>query len=226
MTIPGVPAPSGMPYADMILEKAPAWLRGFFGAGYLQSIGLVFDAIVQSAYDAILQRMPSYATPDGLLQIAIERHMERGPRESEAHHREKLRNAWTYWRLAGQAIGLQLYLNASGYPNVEVIEAWQCGLTADGWATFWVVIKQPHAFWVPTDGMWSDAGTWGDGSVWDDGIDPGELAFIRRSIRLMKGVGSHCGGIAGVLSGQVLDGTWFLDGSVGLSGNVALEWSL
>jgi len=215
---------SPYPYADWILKRAPNWLKRRFGAAYLQAIGLMFDALVEGTIQAVRQRWPSYASPAGVAALGLERRLEQGPRESDANYREKLRNAWTYWRLAGQAYGIQRILNAAGYQAVEVFEAAQVGIAGGvgGWGRFWVVIY--NGPWkTPSDGQWSDAGTWGDGGLWDDGISADEVRFISRQIHLFRAKHARCMAVAIQLSGSMFDDSVDFDDTAYFDG-ASLQW--
>lgn len=94
---------------------APGWLRDPAGSAFLKAHGARKDAHVALLKEAAKCGFPSTCPPDALALLAAERGIDRGPTETEAAFRERVRRAWDLWRWAGTAYGMLLVLYHAGY---------------------------------------------------------------------------------------------------------------
>jgi hypothetical protein len=214
-------------YADYEVQRAPAWLRGPLGSGWLSAHGYLKDALVEGARQAVRARFVTRAPVDALPVLASERSLERMPPDTEAAWRARLGQAWELWAYAGTRKGVREALERTGYAtSVVVYDAleWPTGPGAVSWAVFWVVLSGHD--WV-SDGVWSDPGVWGDGGTWGSTATPDEVARVQRLILLWKPAHARCAGVIVLLSGEVwgvpLDGLW---GDPGTWGGTSAVWLL
>ena len=128
-------------------------------------LGMYFDVFAEATAQAIRVRFFSECPADALPHIGTERDLERGPGETTAQYRERLRLAFDAYAYAGSEKSIKDQLAVFGYTAVTVYESedWYPG--AAEWWRFWVVIDAPHDFPTPTN-IW-DTAIW-DGFTWDD----------------------------------------------------------
>jgi hypothetical protein len=211
-------------YARYLLQIVPTWLRGRFGGGWMESLGLVQDGQVEAARQAVLARFVTRAPVDGLPLLASERQLERLPPDTDDSWRARLLAAWDWWAWAGTKRGIRDILLATGYATgVEIRNAheWPSGPGVQGWATFWVILTG-HG-WTD-DGTWGDPGTWGDGGTWGSSASPEEVDRVLRLVRQWKPAEAYCGGVLVMLGGELWgfpEGTW---GDPGVWGGSSIRW--
>lgn len=191
-------------YSEYEVQRAPAWLRGAFGAGWLEAHGFIKDGLVEGARQATRARFLSVAPSDALPQGASDRTLEQMPPDTEADWRARLGQAWELWAWAGTRAGVVDAVERTGYFDPVAIYdylEWPDGPDERGWGSFWMIVSG-HP-WTD-DGLWDDPGTWGDGGTWDTTATPQEVELVLRQVRLWKPAHAWCGGILVILDGS----TW------------------
>lgn len=120
-------------YANDFQQLLPPWLKDDDSLALARGFGDVKDAITRRLQDAILNRFPTYASPEGLALIGAERQIPRGPTDTDAVYAARLVAAWQLWPFAGTATGLLRALHYAGYPNTYVVtrRGWRQHLDAD-----------------------------------------------------------------------------------------------
>ena len=94
------------PFAEYQVEVAPFWLRQPNGQRWLESHGLMKDAVVAETKEAVKARFPTYCPPDALTALGVERGLPRYDTDTDATHRARLLDAWNLWRWGGTAKGI------------------------------------------------------------------------------------------------------------------------
>ncbi len=105
-----------MPYETWLQRVAPSWFQGEAGEKWWGAVGRFFDDYVSRVKQAAKADAPSLGAADGLDDIGDDRLLPRGPSESEASYRARLKDAFDKWALAGAHKGLLLELKAMGFP--------------------------------------------------------------------------------------------------------------
>lgn len=211
-------------FSEYEVQRAPAWLRGEFGAGWLMSHGFLKDGLVEGARQATKARFLSVAPSDALPYAASDRQLERMPLDTDATWRARLVVAWDLWAYAGTRKGVKEAVERTGYASSVVLYdefEWPTGPGAVNWAVFWVVLSG-HG-WT-SDGTWGDPGVWGDGGTWGSTATPQEVQLVIRLARLWKPAHARCQGVLVLLSGELWgypEGTW---GDPGTWGGEAVSW--
>ncbi len=98
----------------------PAWLQDINGTNYAGVLGRLKDTVSNYARAAAVGGMPAECIAGLLPAIGYERQLPRGPAESEAHYRERLRTAWEAWRRAGTPLGMLLQFEVL-YPGIPIV---------------------------------------------------------------------------------------------------------
>ena len=212
-------------YSEYEVQRAPVWLRGEFGSGWLQSHGFLKDGLAEGARQGVLARFVSKAPSDALPVLASERSLERMPADTDATWRARLADAWSMWAYAGTRKGVKEAIERTGYATSVVLYdalEWPTGPGAVNWAVFWVVLSG-HGW--STEGLWGDPGTWGDGGTWGSDASEEEVQRVLRLVRLWKPAHAYCAAVIVLLSGEVwgvpLDGLW---GDPGTWGGESIYW--
>jgi len=129
-------------YSSYEVQRAPAWLRGPFGAGWLEAHGLIKDGLVEGARQATKARFVSVAPSDALPYAASDRGLERMPHDTEATWRARLGQAWELWAWAGTRKGVVDALERTAIASsVAIYDAHQWNAGTGSWARFWVVLQ-------------------------------------------------------------------------------------
>ncbi len=105
----------GTSFKSYMTSLAPAWLRLPQGEAWLRGLGDVKDDMLYRLKNGVKYRFPAYAADDAATQIGEDRSIPRGPNESLAAYRERLRGAWDSWYWGGTPLGMLRSLKASGY---------------------------------------------------------------------------------------------------------------
>ncbi len=109
-----------MTFREDMAERAQGPFRGEFGAKWTATIGLLFDELVQMAFDALrapwLQETngPAY---DALRPLGQEMSIPQFPEESWLQYRSRLRDGWSTWVRAGSAQIIVEQLELAGLPG-------------------------------------------------------------------------------------------------------------
>lgn len=211
-------------YSEYEVQRAPVWLRGEYGSGWLAAHGFIKDGLAEGARQATRARFVSLAPQDALDRIASDRQLERMPPDTVAAWRTRLGQAWELWAYAGTRKGVQEAVERTGYATSVVLYdalEWPSGPGAVNWATFWVVLSG-HG-WT-SDGTWGSGGLWGDGGTWGSTATPQEVQRVLRLIRLWKPAHAYCAGVLVLLSGELWgypEGLW---GDPGTWGGEVATW--
>lgn len=105
-----------MTYADWLPKQLPPWFQGPNGARFWRTIGSMFDGASSDLKEASKASFPDEGPADALQHVADDQQMLVRDGEAEADLRERLREAWTTWPLAGTPKGILLELKAQGLP--------------------------------------------------------------------------------------------------------------
>ena len=171
-----------MSYEEWMEKAQPPWLQNEAGRRWARALGRVLDGAVDGAQDAVLARHPSYAPEDALNLVGEGRAISRFGGELEAAYRERLRQAFTFWSLAGTFPGVLLWLEAAGY-DAYVYEHFRDDPFI--WAEFSVWLWPKNAAY--TTDHWDDGvGSWDDNTPWDYQLAATELSRIPNLLREVK----------------------------------------
>lgn len=200
-------------YDDWQVANAPPWVAGENGSLWNRVLGIVKDAISTTARTAVSQRFASLAHIASLVDLLADRNLDPAWRETETSVRERIKQAWATWQLAGTKAGLSKAIELAGYTNYEIIEQTEDG--SIGWWQFYVDIRAPFP-WTDThlsDGIWDAPGVWGDGGSWAEDMPAPDLSRLRLAVRKWKGLHAECICIRIIHSGETYDetappGTW------------------
>ncbi len=202
-----------MDFDDFQVTYAPSWLQGVNGQLWNRVLGLMKQATVEAAKEAVKARFAATAPLDALHVLLEDRGLDPAWRESETSVRTRIKRAWSTWQKAGTKAGMGEALELAGYTNYEIREQPQDGTL--GWWQFEVWLFPPFP-WTDdylADGRWDDAGVWDDGGVWAPDLPPEDLARLRLIVRKWKPTHAECRGIVIVHAGVEWDadappGTW------------------
>ncbi len=149
-------------YREWLVQVAPSWLQGPWGARWLEALGLALDQVADAADAAAKVALPAKAPADALPWHGEERSIARAPADTEAAYRARLDDAWNLWEFGGTEQGLIAALQPF-LPDATITI-----LANRDWPDTWGVgLWGGDGAWG--DGAWGDAGEWG-GGVW--GWDP------------------------------------------------------
>lgn len=191
-------------YSEYEIQRAPAWMRGPFGSGWLEAHGLIKDGLVEAARQATKARLVTIAPSDALPYAASDRQLEQMPGSAEDAWRARLAAAWELWAWAGTEKGVRDAIDALDLFDPCAIYdyyAWPSGPEERGWSTFWVIVSGGP--WTD-DGNWDDEGDWDDGGTWDTTASPQEVELVLRQVRQWKPAHAWCAGVLVILD----DSTW------------------
>jgi hypothetical protein len=198
------------------LEVAPPWLQRKWGRRFLESIGLLFDAYSESAYQAVLARFVAKTPGDGLVDAGAHYILDRLLGETDDQYRRRLLRAYVSYRQGGSSAGLQARLREAGYSTATVIESHEWS-TDDGgsWARFWVLWPTTtETIPAPWD---TSPGTWSDGAVWEDLYPQEPITQIKALARKWRAAHAKAVSLIVLTSGETWDypsgywsdpGTW------------------
>lgn len=204
-----------MDYDDFQVTYARSWLGGPNGSLWQRVLGLMKQATLEAAKEAVKARFAATAPLDALPYLLEDRNLDPAWREGESSVRARIRAAWSTWQKAGTKAGMIEALELAGYDanRIEIREQPQDGTL--GWWQFeiWLYAPFPWTDEYLTDGRWDDPGVWSDGGVWAFDLPPEDLARVRLIVRRWKGTHAECRRIVIVHAGETWDatappGTW------------------
>lgn len=106
-----------MPFAKEMHKLGPAWMQRERGRLFWGAVGQVIDEQNANLKAATMARFPDYAPDDtALAAIGNDRQLLRGPSETAAAYKARLKKAFQAWLLAGTPAGILLQLKAQGFP--------------------------------------------------------------------------------------------------------------
>jgi hypothetical protein len=207
-------------YLKYQLGKAPAWLRGPFGEGWIRIWGNLKDSLLAGLKEAVRQRYPTEASPAALEAIGQDRQLERMPDQEEGDYAAHLEQAFELWIWGGTAKGVRDALirtrlfdpqigGSGAYTSPDVVANWRWAPDDPRWARFWVVITQPHVFGPPPVCGVGKCGVSPEGSSEICGytlasVEQGQL--LRRQVATWMAGHARCEGIIIVVSGTICGG--------------------
>lgn len=133
----GVGGASGMPgpYHDWFQAIVPAPMQTPKGLTFAGGLGAAKDWLLARLKIGIKQRFPSYAFPDALTQIGVDRMLPAGPDDTPQTYAATLLNAWEIWPWGGLPFGLLSALNRAGFGQpvmlMQNLYAWQLAVVGD-----------------------------------------------------------------------------------------------
>jgi len=196
-----------MNFQDFEVELMPPWLRGRWGEAWARAQGLAKDLLAEGAVQAVKARFLRDGPPDALAYAGTDRQIERGPAESDASYRARLRGAFETWRLAGTNKGILTALAVIGFTKVAIYENKDWAPGDPRWWRFWIVVEPPHPF---TTWMLGDGTKLGTKLLGLDAGGTAALDLFRRVVRKWKAAHTTCEHIIIVLSGSLHGTGWKL----------------
>ncbi len=207
-----------MSFKTTILQIAPRWLVGTYGAALLRTFGQIFDNFYEQVRTGIKARLPAYAPDDALRFIANDRNIEPGPEEDPDDLRARLVKAIPANRQRGSAHQLlkQLagYFSGMGTPALRLVSNsavwheydWGTGeVTKTSVGTNWTWDSHTDRWWrgwVIIDGSSigiTAAAELGDGTTLDDGtvigaagVTESMVEALQRIVQKWKPAHVHC----------------------------------
>ena len=192
-----------------IWENTPAVWRAYFGSRSMGTLALLWDAFSASTVDALrapfleLENGPAY---DALRPIGQEQSMPQYPIEDWLTYRNRLREPWATWEIAGTERGVIEQLAAAGVPNGQIFR--------NGLSSF-------RVFYAAGDHSVTGQPLVGGFTV-GDGTFIGPIGISPETIRAIPGLINHwkpanwvCTDVVFELSGWTI-GTGHTVGEVGL----------
>lgn len=180
-------------FSDWCVDSAPPWLQGPNGTAWLESFGIIADAVHEGVRRGVKARFPGIAPIGGHDLLGAERGMVRAevvqPYESDADYGERLQCAWDYWKNLGSKPGLSQLFPLLGLTNVEVHD--RKTKVVERRRDVWVIIKQPHPWtYAKTIGSgWKI----GDGTVVGiSGMTPSQAKALRNLLKPFVPLHSRC----------------------------------
>ena len=169
-------------FADWCVDSAPPWLQGPFGSAWLESFGIVADALHEGIRQGVKARFPGLAPIGGHDLLGAERNMVRAevvpPYETDAAYGERLRCAWDYWQNLGGKPGLSQLFPLLGLTNVEVHD--RKTMVVERRRDVWIIVKQPHP--------WTSSKLVGSGWSVGDGTVIGIQGMTVRQVKSLRNV--------------------------------------
>lgn len=145
-----------MPYDEYQYDLSPVALRDPVGEAWSTAFGIMKDALVEGAIQAVKARYARTAPEDAVPYIAGERSLEQVPGETLYTFRPRIEAAWDAWRpYGGTKTGLVNAIGLFGLADFEVVESADWDATPGEWWNFWIYVNQPHPFtygWHVGDG--------------------------------------------------------------------------
>lgn len=115
------PVPTGSPFRASAQVFSPPWLLGYAGARVEYAQSLMWDALAEFTRIGVIQRFPTVAQPDALVELGKDRKIWRGLAEADSHYAERLRQFKRTWKFAGNAPTLLRQLWEYMTPNATRI---------------------------------------------------------------------------------------------------------
>ena len=215
-----------MPYDQYQVASAPPFLQRDVGERWLSCFGLLKDAAVEGAIQAVKARFIQTCPNDAVAIIGAERSLDQLVTERLPDYRARIQNAWSAWAQAGTRAGILAQIGLLGFSNVTIKENadWAAGVVnpATDWARWWLIIDQPHPFTI----VWA----WGDSTVWGDplkswGMKPYALFLsLLKILRTWRPAHAQLQSITFIISGRLWAGGWaWADGTTWGAQTVAIQ---
>lgn len=134
-------------FDDYQAETSPEWLQRPAGLLWSRILGVVKHGTVEAAKQAVKARFVSLSPPDALLELALDRGLDVGFRETAAALRVRIANAWATWKKSGSKQGMIDAFAAVGC-TAEVLE--QPDSPVLQWWQFDVVVHPPFPWEGPS----------------------------------------------------------------------------
>lgn len=178
-------------FKDYAVQISPTWLQEPDGQSFTRGYAQLKDAAIAAAKQAVFERMPDRASPEGVELIAGERQLDIGINEDLETFRARIKNAWEQWQYAGTAFGVLLALRYGGYENVSIIVHNGKYYSLDGNADL-IVEDAPGGILATNPDWWNvfslvfpnPLPSWWSPSVPSEFSD--EMENIRRLVKLWK----------------------------------------
>lgn len=162
-----------MPFLNWLpTAKIPPRILRSWGGVWTNVVALLFDAMAESARQAVKVRFPSMAPPDALREIGFERQEARATAfvyEDDVAFAERLRTAWSRRTFSGTKTGLVAIFGVFGFGPYSVYDLAE-----------WLPSKKWHA-WVFLP---KASHPWGPGPLVGDGSKVGEGKTVGSSLRV------------------------------------------
>lgn len=169
-----------MPFFDWLpTAKIPPRILRSWGGVWTNVVALLFDAMAESARQAVKVRFPSMAPPDGLREIGLERQEARATAfvyEDDVAFAERLRTAWSRRRRSGTKAGLVRVFEVFGFASFTVYDKREW-FPSKVWHA-WIFLPKASHPWGPGP-VCGDSSTCGDGSTCGTSMRVGEVRNIR-----------------------------------------------
>jgi len=174
---------------------------------YEEILGTKKDELVIADKSAIKSRFVQTAPDDALPHLGVNANTPKPEILTNDQYRAKLAKNWDRWIASGTNARIINDIKELGFTNVSIIPVWTLvgpnqyvntlGITElnagmiPSWATFWVVIDQPHGYQVINWGV----PNWGGFSWGEVTGDKVRLARMVSIIKQMKPAWTSCRGI-------------------------------
>jgi hypothetical protein len=186
-------------FRDSLRKKCPPWLQGGWAEKVLYAIGVMIDALVDSANAAVRIRFPGLYSDESLPLIGRERRIRRGRNEPASTYSVRLMRWLDDHATRGGPYALLEQLHAyyadDPFPIRLVYRSGRCfDMDVDGeitmsdvvwspdeepecWARWWLIYQWPTSF--PAARKYGDGTQYGQGRVYGSGLLSGEVADLR-----------------------------------------------
>jgi hypothetical protein len=107
-------------FREDLAARARGPFRGEFGAKFTATVGLLFDSLVQMAFDALRApwaRETNGPAYDALRPLGQECSIPQFPEEGWLQYRARIENPWEPWSRAGSASIICEQLELAGFPG-------------------------------------------------------------------------------------------------------------
>lgn len=132
------------------LAISPPWLLGPYGEGWMIFQGLLKEAHIEGAREALVQRFVLLCAADALDLHGEERQILRAPGETLEQFRARLAISWDAWMKNGTPGGVLEQLAPVGIVDATITEGASIDPSMPStWATWYLTIRPPHPFTDP-----------------------------------------------------------------------------
>lgn len=128
-------------YVDYQVASLPGWLAGPRALAWALVLGVAKEGLAQAAKAAVKARFASTSPPDGLVEIARDRGVDAGLRETQGSLRRRIAQSWEQWGMSGTRDGLFRAFELDGLVNAQVLD--HADLAELRWYEFVVRIDPP-----------------------------------------------------------------------------------
>jgi len=161
-------------YLDSTAAGAPRWLTTGAGGDWLRAVGVLFDAVVETARQAVKLRFPTFASPDALLVLGQDRQCVRATAlvyEDDVAFGARLKRIWDDAPTMGTKPGLTGIFGVFGFGPYSVYDLGE-----------WFPSKAWHAWvYIP-----KASHPWGPGPLVGDGSKVGQGKTVGSSMRAVQ----------------------------------------